>query len=158
MNSNGTAELPEGWEYRPLHEIAEVNPRRPDYDGRSDDEEVFFVPMAAVRETDGTVANAERARLGEVRNKSYRTFAPSDVLFAKITPCMENGKAAVVPAPARNSGLARPNSMSSGPATATPGYIWRYVRRKKRFRRRAEASMTGSVGQARVPAEFLEKF
>ena len=155
MSSNGRPDLPEGWAYRPLADVAEINPRRPALSGVSDDEPVLFVPMAAVRETDGVVAATEQKRLGEVRAKSYRTFRPNDVLFAKITPCMENGKAAVVPDDASELGFGSTEFHVIRPsAELLPAYVWRYVR-QPRFRRAAEANMSGSVGQARVPADFL---
>ena len=54
-----------------------------------------FVPMAAVSDVLGTITEPQVRTLGEVR-KGYTHFADGDVIFAKITPCMENGKAASV--------------------------------------------------------------
>src|SRR5262245_49207667 len=85
------------WEAVTLGDVCEINPPRPKFTGYPDDTPVMFVPMAAVDDITGTVAAPQLRMLGEVRGKSYRTFGPHDVLFAKITPCMENGKFAVVP-------------------------------------------------------------
>jgi type I restriction enzyme S subunit len=75
-----------------LGEVCEVNPRgtnelRPDTP-------VTFVPMSAVDEITGSVVNAEVRTYGEV-SKGYTPFRENDILFAKITPCMENGKCAI---------------------------------------------------------------
>src|ERR1051326_3972627 len=87
----------DGWVPTTLGSVCEINPPKPKLKGVPDDTKVMFVPMAAVDDATGTVARPEERRLGDVRSKSYRTFAPNDVLFAKITPCMENGKSAIVP-------------------------------------------------------------
>lgn len=76
-----------GWERTTIGEVAEINPRKPKYEGLKDDAPVGFIPMAAVDETRGVVTSVEERPLGELRGKSYRTFASDDVLFAKITPC-----------------------------------------------------------------------
>jgi type I restriction enzyme S subunit len=114
--------------------------------------------MAAVDETTGEVTVAEKRKLGEVRGKSYRTFAPGDVLFAKITPCMENGKSAIVPDDSSNIGFGSTEFHVLRPhAGVNPRFIWYFVRQES-FRRIAEQHMTGTVGQLRVPADFLKEF
>jgi type I restriction enzyme S subunit len=114
--------------------------------------------MAAVDDVSGEIIAPEHRTLGEVRTKSYRTFAPGDVLFAKITPCMENGKSAVVPDIASGVGFGSTEFHVLRPhCGVNPRFIWHYVRQES-FRHIAEQHMTGSVGQARVPATFLEEF
>ena len=80
----------------PILDAAQVNPRR-DSGIRSLDADlvVSFVPMAAVDEETGTIADALTRPLGDVR-KGFTPFLQDDVIFAKITPCMQNGKSAVV--------------------------------------------------------------
>ena len=114
--------------------------------------------MAAVDEVTGEVVRPEKRTLGEVRTKSYRTFSPGDVIFAKITPCMENGKSAVVPRTLSDLGFGSTEFHVLRPNTGVnPRFIWHYVRQKV-FRQVAEEHMTGSVGQLRVPADFLKTF
>jgi len=140
----------------PLESACDINPPRPHLGDLPDDTDVLFVPMAAVDDVTGTIAAPEIRTLGDCRKKSYTTFAPGDVLFAKITPCMENGKAAIVPAVASGIGF---GSTEFHVLRPKPGinarFIWHYIRQPS-FRREAAAHMTGSVGQARVPASFLE--
>jgi type I restriction enzyme, S subunit len=111
-----------------------------------------------VDEVTGTVAHPEIRPLGDVKKKSYRTFAPGDVLFAKITPCMENGKSAVVPEIGSGLGFGSTEFHVLRPRQdVDPRFIWHFIR-QERFRRTAEEHMSGSVGQLRVPAAFLESF
>lgn len=148
------SELPEGWVDAALDDIAIVNPGR--IDGLSADTNVSFVPMPAVSDVDGEIVCPTVRPFAEV-SKGYTQFREGDVIFAKITPCMENGKIAV--ARSLENGVAcgstefhvvRPLNESS------PDYIWRFLRQKS-FRDDAEASMTGAVGQRRVPATYLKE-
>jgi hypothetical protein len=77
-----------------LGEVCEINPRLPKDHGLQAHSEVAFVPMAAVDEISATIAQRMVRPFGEVR-RGYTPFDEGDVLFAKITPCMENGKVAI---------------------------------------------------------------
>ena len=78
----------------PLGEICTINPRIERSGIPEEDMLVSFVPMAAVDERSGMITACEDRRLGDV-SKGFTAFEDGDVLFAKITPCMENGKAAL---------------------------------------------------------------
>ena len=76
-----------------LEEIALINPSS---ESRlKDSDKVSFIPMSDVDEKTGQVAG-EQVRTYEEVKKGYTNFENGDVLFAKITPCMENGKSAIV--------------------------------------------------------------
>ena len=111
--------------------------------------------MPAVSDTEGLVLNHGTRPFAEVA-KGYTRFRNGDVIFAKITPCMENGKIAI--ATDLSNGIAcgstefhvlrpRPNIL--------PEYLWHFLRQKS-FRENAERHMTGAVGQRRVPIRFLQ--
>ncbi len=70
----------------------EINPKTviPKFE---DEEEVSFIPMEAVSEYDGSI-DLQTAAFEKVR-KAYTTFKENDLIWAKITPCMQNGKSAV---------------------------------------------------------------
>ncbi|HEY9036827.1 MAG TPA: hypothetical protein VIM96_08975 [Pseudomonadales bacterium] len=87
--------LPKGWLYSQIQDVAEINPRV-DKKAIPDDLIVSFVPMPAVGAESGTIDIGEEKRFSDVK-KGFTPFLEGDVLFAKITPCMENGKMAVVP-------------------------------------------------------------
>ena len=85
--------LPRGWTTERLNEVAEINPPNPEV--RPDDDTlVSFVPMAAVQAM-GRGIDTSEVRPWRMVRKGYKRFQDGDVLFAKITPCMENGKLAV---------------------------------------------------------------
>ena len=137
-----------------LSDVCEINPKAPSID---DSTEVSFVTMADVSE-DGKMNTAVVRPYAEVK-KGYSFFQENDVLFAKITPCMENGKGALAKGLKNGMGcgstefhILRPNS------TAISGEWLYYLTAWSSFRRNAEQHMTGSAGQKRVPKCFLESY
>src|SRR5437660_6628135 len=92
MRCSMPKQLSVDWKWQTLGEIAEINPR--DEIIVPEDTEVSFVPMAAVSETTASITAAETRPLSEIR-RGFTPFREGDVLFAKITPCMENGKIAI---------------------------------------------------------------
>jgi type I restriction enzyme, S subunit len=145
--------LPEGWEWTTIGTITAINPRL-DISLMLESTSVSFIPMAAVEAGTGCVDTSAQRQLKEVK-KGYTAFRENDVLFAKITPCMENGKSAVV------------RSLSSGigfgctefhvlrmSACIDPQLLYYYVSQEV-FRQNARAHMTGTAGQLRVPPAFL---
>ena len=77
----------------PLSQAVEVNPKL-DRSSLNDDLEVSFVPMAAVDALTGGIDVSTVRKYAEVK-KGYTHFRDGDILFAKVTPCMENGKMAI---------------------------------------------------------------
>lgn len=149
------AQLPSGWESKLLSEVANINPRL-DKKLFVDELEVSFVPMSAVGAEDGQVDISEVRKFGDVK-KGYTAFQEKDVLFAKITPCMENGKMAVVPKLKNNLGLGSTEFHVLRPLEEVlPEYIYYFVS-SKQFRADAEHNMTGAVGQRRVPTTYFQK-
>ena len=85
--------LPCGWADAALSEIVEINPANPDA-VPSDDTLVSFVPMALVEELSGRLDPRTHRRWRDVK-KGFSRFQEGDVVIAKITPSMENGKGAI---------------------------------------------------------------
>jgi type I restriction enzyme, S subunit len=76
-----------------LRDYVYINPRI-DISELESDSPVSFVPMDAVEDgIRGGMIQSQRL-LSEVQ-KSYTPFAEGDILWAKITPCMENGKSCI---------------------------------------------------------------
>jgi type I restriction enzyme S subunit len=147
-------ELPQGWASVPLDEIAEINPRHPkNLDGHMP---VTFVPMAGISEAKPEFQYTEERPLGDVR-KGFTHFAERDVLFAKITPCMENGKGAVARGLRNKLGCGTTELHVIRPlADISPDYIYRFLAQRS-IRHAAKENFTGTAGQARVPTTFIEK-
>ena len=139
----------------PLSELAEINPPV-SLSGLTPESEVSFIPMADASETGQWISRQSR-RLKDVRS-GYTSFHDGDVLFAKITPCMENGKGCQATPLVNGIGF---GSTEFHVLRARKGHSQRYVyhwTRSEELRLKAESMMTGSAGQRRVPAEFFSKF
>lgn len=145
----------QGWPEMTIGEIADVNPRV-DKASIPDDLPVSFVPMPAVGAGDGSIRVEETRAAGEVK-KGFTAFLEGDVLFAKITPCMENGKMAVVPALVNGYGFGSTEFHVLRPKQGMDAkYLYYYVS-SQTFRSEAERHMTGAVGQRRVPTAYLKE-
>ena len=147
--------LPEGWRFLSIPDICIVNPARPRNLPQSDETMTSFVPMAAVDDREGRITDLQARPFGEVK-RGYTYFEENDVLFAKITPCMENGKAAVARGLISRFGFGSTEFHVLRPTNRIlPEWIYYFVRREA-FRQEAKTKFRGAVGQQRVPADFLE--
>jgi type I restriction enzyme, S subunit len=154
FHRDGPWELPEGWVWAKLDDVCQIN-RSPSFDDLPSDLEIPFVPMAAVSEETGIVNFSQRKKVSELRN-GYTRFQSGDVLFAKITPCMENGKGAAL--------LDIPGGFAAGSTefhtfrsqALDPRYLWYWLVRRA-FRADAQRNMRGAVGQLRVPLDYLRE-
>lgn len=144
--------LPQGWTEVTIGEIATFNPKHSTDSDRT--QPVSFVPMPAVDEELGAIVHATDRALGEIWT-GYTHFAEGDVIFAKITPCMENGKAAVATSLTNGLACGSTEFYVLRPQGVEAGLLWRFLRQQS-FRAEAENHMSGAVGQRRVPRQFLE--
>jgi type I restriction enzyme S subunit len=138
----------------PLSEAVAVNPKI-DRTQLADVTEVSFVPMAAVGAADGSIDASTVRPYAEVK-KGYTHFRENDVLFAKVTPCMENGKMAVARHLKNGMGFGSTEFHVLRPREGVdPHYVYHFVS-SQTFRKEAARHMTGAVGLRRVPSAFLE--
>lgn len=141
------------WTTAKIESIAELNPRLPK-GALSGEMSVSFVPMAAVGAGNGSIDVSDTRPYTTVQ-KGYTSFKEGDVLFAKITPCMENGKMAIVPKVVNAYGFGSTEYHVLRPSQGIEArYLYYYVSGKQ-FRMNAEHNMTGGVGQRRVPTTYL---
>ena len=146
--------LPKNWCSVPLREVADLNPGI-DKSRFKDDDEMPFVPMPAVEAKTGRIDTTERRAFRAVRS-GFTAFASGDVLFAKITPCMENGKMAVVPPLQYGVGIGTTEFHVLRPTDAVDARLLYYFISSASVRHEAQHQMTGAVGQKRVPKRYLE--
>jgi type I restriction enzyme, S subunit len=147
-------EQPEGWTAARLGDVCEVNPRKPPADLLGKHAPVTFIPMAAVDEIAGAITRRETRPYGDVR-KGYTAFAEGDVILAKITPCFENGKAAIATDLENDIGFGSSEFHVLRPLGGVIAkYIYQYLR-QPRFREEAANHMTGTAGQERVSVEYV---
>src|SRR3989338_6742336 len=145
------------WPTKKLGEVCKVNPTKSEIKDIPDDTFVSFVPMSAVSETSQRIEEKEDRKLSDVK-KGYNYFRKGDILFAKITPCMENGKVVLSDNLKNEIGFASTEfHVIRVGEKVLPEYIYRLVASEK-FRDEAKTKMTGSAGQKRVPRSFLENY
>ena len=148
----------DAWELTSIGEIAEFG-RKPPKDLLEANSEVSFVPMACVEEESGRIQLDQTIGAAEGKRRSLTYFEEGDVLFAKITPCMENGKVAI--AKGLRNGAAFGSSefyvLQPLASRVRPEFL-NYVLVDPNFRGIAARAMTGAVGQQRVPRKFVEDF
>ena len=147
--------LPEGWAQVTFEDVCELNPSK-SVEGLLPETQVTFVPMPAVSAEAGAITRPQTRKYLEVA-KGFTSFRERDVLMAKITPCMENGKAAIACGLENGLGFGSTEfHVLRSNGAALPEYLFYFVRQKS-FRKHAEENMTGSVGQRRVPADFVRE-
>jgi type I restriction enzyme S subunit len=147
--------VPDGWSATRIGGVCEINPLLRPEDKPDPDMPVSFLPMSGVDEVQGRVTAVEIHRYAEVVR--YNHFLPGDVLFAKITPSMENGKSAIVRVLETRFGFCSTELFVLRPRPGLlPEYLWFFLRQAS-FRRRAAVAFVGSVGQQRVPLKFLAR-
>jgi type I restriction enzyme S subunit len=145
-------DLPDGWVWTTLADVALINPRN----SADDTLLVSFVPMAMIGARFDSGHEQEIRTWGEVK-QGFTHFAEGDVGVAKITPCFENSKACVF------SGLS--NGVGAGTTelhvvrplaeTLAPRYVLAYLK-SPWFLTTGETKMTGTAGQKRLPKDFVE--
>ena len=147
----------EDWIEVELGEITELNPKILNKNEIDGELEVQFLPMKLVEEVSNKIHLNEIRKFNEVQKKSYTYFSEGDVLFAKVTPCMENGKIAI--ATNLKNGIGYGSSefhVFRCYEIVLNNYLFYYLVQEA-FRREAQHNMTGAVGLRRVPKIFIEK-
>jgi type I restriction enzyme S subunit len=137
-----------------LAEVAEINPRR--FSSQPDDAAlVSFIPMKAVEEETGRLDASEMRPWRDVK-KGYTPFQDGDVIFAKITPCMENGKFALAKElhNGRAAGSTEFHVFRPGPKL-DPEYLLHFLFTPE-LRSNAKRKMQGAAGQLRVTTSFFD--
>lgn len=150
-------EVPEHWEVKRLRFAAQLNPSKGELAELDREIEVSFLPMEAVGDDGSLNLDGIRA-IGDVET-GYTYFREGDVTIAKITPCFENGKGAIMRGLLGGIGFGTTELIVARPipSKTTCSYLhWLFT--STPFRKRGEASMYGAGGQKRVPDDFVRNF
>jgi type I restriction enzyme S subunit len=137
-----------------LSTLIKINPTKSE-SKMDDNDEVTFIPMSNVGE-DGSFNNVEVRKYSQVKS-GFTYFREDDVLFAKITPCMENGKGAIAKELKNGIGFGSTEFHILRPNENLNNQFLFHLTKLINFRVFAEANMTGSAGQKRVPTDFFKK-
>ncbi|RZB28987.1 MAG: type I restriction enzyme, S subunit [Candidatus Argoarchaeum ethanivorans] len=147
--------IPVEWEVGTLSDIANINPKS-DISQLSDNSLVTFLSMPDVGEN-GKIISRQIQKLSKVKT-GFTRFTEQDILFAKITPCMENGKGTLATELINKIGFGSTEfHVLRANKSGNPEFIY-HITQSKKFRLKSEGYMTGSAGQRRVPANFFQKF
>ena len=141
----------------PISEIkscVEINPTKI---VMNDNDDVTFLGMKDVTEN-GQIDLSTIKKYKEVK-KGFTSFKNDDVLLAKITPCFENGKAAIAKNLVNNTGFGstefyvlRPNQNK-----ILPEYLYSIVK-SSRFSEMGRSNMKGAAGQKRLIKDFVSNY
>ena len=146
--------IPSHWAWAMHKEISAINPKLPCHD-LIEESEVSFLPMACVEEVSGRYNLKHIKKYCEVK-KGYTSFINGDVIFAKITPCMENGKIAVLDNLVNGIGYGSTEFHVSRSKSFIENKYLFYFFVQTAFRKDAQNNMTGSAGQLRVSTIFFK--
>ncbi|WP_156127061.1 restriction endonuclease subunit S, partial [Aeromonas sp. ZOR0001] len=144
-------ELPDGWVWSMLAEIAEINPRN-----ESDDTvDASFVPMSLISTAYNGQHEFEARKWGEIK-KGFTHFSNGDIGIAKITPCFENSKAAVFRGLTNGIGAGTTELHIARPYTDYVSAFFILLNIKSPiYLKKGEAGMTGTAGQKRLAKDFF---
>jgi type I restriction enzyme S subunit len=117
---------------------------------------VSFLPMEAIGER-GELDLTTVRELEDVQS-GYTQFFEGDVVVAKITPCFENGKGALIHGTAEGLGFGTTELHVLTPNDELDGRFLYYVTASTPFRKMGEAAMTGAAGQKRVSEDFVRDY
>ena len=137
--------------------MCEINPKKSQTSQLPTETQVSFVPMADVNENSMKFNVKQVKSLSDVSG-SYTYFGDNDVLLAKVTPCLENGKAGI--ARDLKNGIGFGSSefiVLRASARILPEIIYGIISSAD-FREPAKAQMTGTGGLQRLSPEFVRKF
>ena len=137
-----------------LGDVLQINPRT-ELKSLIEDTEISFIPMECVSDNYGEVIKKMTCKKAE--SKGYTKFTNGDIIWARITPCMQNGKSAVVTNLVNNYGCGSTefHVLRNNDININTLYI-HHLLRMPVVLKDAQKSFTGSAGQQRVPKNYLE--
>jgi type I restriction enzyme S subunit len=142
--------IPGSWAWSRLVDLGEINPRN----DADDDTLAAFAPMNAISELHNGPVRSEDRNWGSIK-KGFTHFADGDVMVAKITPCFENGKGAVLRGLTNGIGAGTTELHVVRPLPGVlPAYIYVFLR-SPHFKMVGESHMTGTAGQKRLSTEYF---
>lgn len=158
MKDSGVAwigDIPEHWEMVSIKRIAKISPKV-DLSNYKLDEKVTFLPMEKVS-SNGDIDCEILKPIREVK-QGFTAFKKNDVILAKITPCFENGKGALLDKLETEIGYGSTEFHVLRASKRIKAYYLYLITHSSNFLTLGEAMMTGSAGQKRVPTDFVANY
>lgn len=146
----GDEGFPEGWNYQPLSQLIEINPKVT----FEKDKLYPFVPMQSLSESNMLIDNIEMRKISG--GTKFQNF---DTLLARITPCLENGKTGFVQFLDSETPVASGSTEYIVMRSKLVNPYWVYcLARDENFREHIIASMRGSDGRQRVNPQSFDNY
>lgn len=137
-----------------LGSIVEIDPKN-NFSALNEDLEMSFIPMQCISDENGEIIKLENGI--NKKSKGYTRFKEGDLIWAKITPCMQNGKSALLKGLKNGYGYGSTEFyvIRNLNSNICLDYIY-HILRTKLVRQDAVKYFTGSSGQQRVPKSYLQ--
>ncbi|MED0666060.1 restriction endonuclease subunit S [Bacillus badius] len=147
-------ELPSGWTWVRIGDIATINPRN----AIDDDLEVGFVPMKLIEDGYSGKHMSEPRKWKDVK-RGFTHFQENDIAIAKITPCFENKKSTIMKdLPNRHgAGTTELHIVRPFHEYVLADYLM-CLFKSNTFIEKGVQSYTGTAGQQRVGKDFIENY
>ena len=118
--------------------------------------EAGFIPMPLISKNYLESVMFQKKTWDEIK-KGFTHFQNNDVVVAKITPCFENSKAAIISNLPNNLGAGTTELHVIRPIKILSEYVYA-ITKTKQFLESGKQEMTGCAGQQRVPTSFIEDY
>lgn len=143
-------EIPAHWAFRKMKQVAQFAPKC-DFSRIENDAVITFAPMECIR--NGYFEN--RGKQLNTITGSYTPYSEGDIVFAKVTPCFENGNICIMKNLYSGVGLGSSELFVLRARSISTEYLFYYLQHPG-FVQRACASMTGTGGLKRVSSDFIQ--
>ena len=150
------ARATQAWPTKRLRYVTFRRPYHNPWGQLAETPDATFLPMDAIGKQ-GQLDLSETRPVDQVQS-GYSRFADGDVVIAKITPCFENGKGALIQGTLDGVGFGTTELHVLTPSAEIDGNYLYYVTVDQKFRRLGTARMTGAAGQQRVPDDFVRDY
>ena len=148
-------EIPGNWEWVRLGDICQINPRNHVQD---ENVNVSFLPMALIGEGYGSNYCPEIRKWKDVK-KGFTHFANNDVVLAKISPCFQNLKSAIMNNLTNGigAGTTELHVLRRYSHTLDPKYLLCFVQNQNLIQDGIK-TFKGVVGQQRIGKDFIKEY
>jgi len=146
-------EIPDSWEWVKLTDIVEINPKNK----LDDNLEVSFIPMNLI-EAGYSNRHAQESRSWKDVKKGFTHFAENDVVLAKISPCFENKKSAIMRNLKNGYGAGTTELFVFRPLEVMLAHYLLWIVKSDNFIQAGTGNFSGVVGQQRLSREVIENY
>lgn len=152
---DGSVRIPKDWEEGVISDLADINPKK-NIKKLNKWDLVSFIRMEDTSE-ESKIINMSDKLLSEVE-KGYTNFHDNDILFAKITPCLENGKGGLASNLTNGFGFGSTEFHVLRPKKIYSTQLLYQYSKYNKLRAKAASLMIGSAGQQRIQKDFFESY